>query len=183
MYQIDNGQTCLKICIESISIFPILKEWYFRSMETVALGKGFVHLMEDRVVVENDHSTVRKRNNVLLYCFFVCLMVVYAYSSYQQYLEDPHVFNTSRSVFRMLFLTLIILPGIINNVIRFSTTDDIPYASIRKHERHGTLFNWNGAIKLYLSNNKTRTLWLDKEEMKKFLLLLDQKLMAYRTTF
>ena len=181
MYQIANWQTCLKICIEPIAIFPILKEWYFRSMETVALGKGFVHFMEDRIVVENDHATARKRNNVLLYGFFVCLMLIYAYSSYQQYLEDPHVFNTSRSVFRMLFLTLIILPGIINNVIRFSTTDDIPYASIRKHERHGTLFNWNGAIKLYLSNNKTRTLWLDKEEMNKFRLLLDQKIIAYRS--
>jgi hypothetical protein len=151
-------------------------------MESVALKKGAVHLMEDRMVVENDNATSRKRNYVLLYCFIVALMLVYGYASYRQYLDNPHVFNTPRSVFRLLFLTVILLPGIINNVIRFSTVDDILYASIRKHERHGTLFNWNGAIKLYLSDNKIRTLWLNKEDMKEFRFLLDQKLAAYRPT-
>lgn len=136
--------------------------------------------MDDRIVVENDDATLRKRKNVLFHSIFVVVLLVYAYYSYQQYQENPHEFNMSGPFFKMLFFMFVILPGIINNVIRFSTINDIPYAIIKKHERHGTLFNWNGAIKLYLSSNMIRTLWLDEEEMKKFRFLLDQKLMAYR---
>lgn len=148
-------------------------------MESVDLEKGVVHFLDDRIVVENDNAMVRKRKNILYYSLFVALFTVYAYYSYQQYQENPHEFGAFDPLVKLLFFVLVILPGIINNVVRFSTTDDIPYASIKKLESHGTLFNWNGGIKLVLPNNKFRTLWLDKEEMKKFRSLLDQKLMAY----
>jgi hypothetical protein len=149
-------------------------------METVALKEGYVHFMEDRIVVENDKATVKKRNHVLVNSIFLVLMMVYVYYSYQQYQDNPHEFNTSRTLFRILFFMFAILPGFINNVIRFSIIDDIPYAIIKKHETHTTLFKWNGAIKLHLPNNKIRILWLDEDEMMKFRFLLDQKLMAYR---
>jgi hypothetical protein len=149
-------------------------------METVPLEKGLVHLMEDRIIVENDDARSRMRNNVLLNLFFVTLLLVYSYISYREYLDSPHEFNLSRLMFRILFFMFAILPGIINNVIRFSTTDEILYTSIKKHEVQVKLFNWDGAVKVYLSNNKIRTLRLDKEEMKKFRFLLDQKLMAFR---
>jgi hypothetical protein len=149
-------------------------------MESVPLDKGYVHLMEDRVIVENDNVKARKRKNVLVNSMFVTLFFVYGYYSYQQYQDSPHEFKTTRTLFRMLFFLFAILPGIINNVIRFSTADDIPYSDIKKHERHGTLLKWNSAIRLYLPDNKIRTLWADEEEMKRFRFLLDQKLMSYR---
>ncbi|HSF45123.1 MAG TPA: hypothetical protein VLA58_03905 [Chitinophagaceae bacterium] len=148
-------------------------------METIPLEKGLVHLMEDRIIVENDDVRTRMRNNVLLNLFFVTLLLVYSYMSYREYHENPHGYSIPRLVFRILIFLFAILPGIVNNVIRFSTTDEIPYTSIKKQEVQVKLFNWNGGIRLYLLNNKIRTLWLNKEEMKKFRFLLDQKLSGY----
>lgn len=156
--------------------FSIAKLHYFRTVENINLNRGFIRLMDNRIVVEGDDAISRKRMNMAIYGGLFFLLLLYVYSSYQQYRSDPHSFDSFLSVIQFLLFLTFLVPGAINRVFRFSTINEIPYSSIRKHELSGTLLKWGSAVKLYMQDNQIRTLWLNKEEMTKFRNVLDQKI-------
>jgi hypothetical protein len=145
-------------------------------MESIKLEKGEVVLMEDRLIIENDGSVNRKRRNIIFYSLIFLVILFYLVSTYRAYQGDPHQFRWFRFIPQMFVVLMVIVPSAIRRVFRYSTVNEIPYSHIKTTEPAGSLFNWNGAINLYLPHNNIRTLNFKGDDMKKFKVLLERKL-------
>jgi uncharacterized protein involved in response to NO len=145
-------------------------------MESIQLDKGEVVLMEDRLFIEKDGVVNRKWRNIIFYSLIFLAIFFYLVSSYNAYENDPHQFPWFRFITQMFIVVLLIIPSAIKKVFKYSTVNEIPYSHIKKLEATGSLFRWNGALNLYLPDNNIRTLSFKGDDMKKFKLLLEQKL-------
>jgi hypothetical protein len=145
-------------------------------MESIKLEKGEVVLMEDYLFIEKDGALNRKWRNIIFYSLIFLVIFFYLVSSYNAYANDPHQFPWLRFIPQMFIVVVLIIPSAIRRVFKYSTVNQIPYSHIKKHETTGWLFKWNGAINLYLRDNNVRTLSFKGDDMKRFKLLLEQKL-------
>ncbi len=145
-------------------------------MESIRLEKGQVFLMEDHLLIENDGAINRKWRNIVVYSLIFLVIFFYLVSSYNVYMNDPRQFPWFRFLTQMVVVVVLIIPTAIKKVFRYSTVNKVPYNQIKKHEPSGTLFNWNGALNLYLLDNNIRTLSFKGDDMRSFKLLLEQKL-------
>ena len=145
-------------------------------MESIKLDKGEVVLMEDRLLIENDGAVNRKWRNIIFYSLIFFVILFYLVSAYQVYVNDPHQFQWFEFITRMFIVFVLIIPSAFKRVFRYSTVNEIPYSHIKTTEPAGSLFKWNGVINLYLLDNNIRTLNFNGDDMKKFKLLLEQKL-------
>ncbi|HEX5668287.1 MAG TPA: hypothetical protein VFX73_05745 [Chitinophagaceae bacterium] len=145
-------------------------------MESIKLDKGEVVLMEDRLVIENDGAINRKWRNIIFYSLIFLVILFYLVSAYQTYVNDPHQFRWFNFIAQMFIVFVLIIPSAFRRVFRYSTVKEIPYSHIKTTEPAGSIFKWDRAISLYLLDNKIRILNFKGDDMRKFKLLLEQKL-------